>query len=153
MRDAITDCDGRMRACIAAAAELARRAAIVESIPGFGPVNAACLCADMPELGHLDRRQAASLFGIAPFDADSGGQRGARHVRGGRVPRARLFMAATTAIRCDPACGTYHARLVTRGKSHKVAVVTVMRRLVTLLTASLREDRLWLPAPTVEAAA
>lgn len=157
MRDAIADCDGRMRACIAADAELARRAAIVESIPGFGPVNAACLCADMPELGRLDRRQAASLFGIAPFDADSGGHRGARHVRGGRAaPRALLFMAATTAIRCDPAWGAYHARLVARGKSHKVALVAVMRRLVTLLTALLREDRLCqpeAPARTVEAAA
>ena len=65
-------------------------------------------------------------------------------------------MAATTAIRRDPGCGAYHARLVARGKSHKVAVVAVMRRLVTLLTALLREDRLWLPearARTVEAAA
>lgn len=90
-------------------------------------------------------------------DADSGGHRGARHVRGGRAaPRALLFMAATTAIRRDPGCGAYHARLVARGKSHKVAVVAVMRRLVTLLTALLREDRLWLPearARTVEAAA
>ena len=78
LRDAIADCDGRMRRCIAADAALARRAAIVESIPGFGPVNAACLCADMPELGRLDRRQAASLFDIAPFDADSGSHCGPR---------------------------------------------------------------------------
>ena len=157
LRDAITDCDSRMRQCIAADAALARRAAIVESIPGFGPVNAACLCADMPELGSLDRRQAASLFGIAPFDADSGSHRGARHVRGGRAaPRTLLFMAATTAIRCDPACKACYVRLVARGKSHKVAVVAVMRRLVTLLTALLRQDRLWqpeAPARPVEAAA
>ena len=157
LRDAIADCDSRMRQCIAADAALARRAAIVESIPGFGPVNAACLCADMPELGSLDRRQAASLFGIAPFDADSGSHRGARHVRGGpAAPRTLLFMAATTAIRCDPACKAYYVRLVARGKSHKVAVVAVMRRLVTLLTALLRQDRLWqpeAPARPVEAAA
>ena len=32
-----------------------RRDAIIQSIPGFGPVYAACLCADMPELGTLLR--------------------------------------------------------------------------------------------------
>ncbi len=49
------DCHRRMRVCIAADAALSRRAAIIQSIPGFGPVNAACLCADMPELGTLAR--------------------------------------------------------------------------------------------------
>ena len=155
MRAAIADCDGRMRQCIAADVALARRAAIVESIPGFGPVNAACLRADMPELGRLDRREAASLFGIAPFDADSGNHRGARHVRGGRAaPRTLLFMAAATAIRCHPACKAHYVRLVARGKSHKV--VAVMCRLVTLLTAFLRQDWLWqpeAPAGPVKAAA
>ena len=61
----IADCDRRMRQCIAADAELTRRDAIIQSIPGFGPVNAACLCADMPELGTLGRRKAAALFGLA----------------------------------------------------------------------------------------
>ncbi len=64
----IADCDRRMRQCIAADAELTRRDASIQSIPGCGPVNAACLCADMPELGTLGRRQAAALFGLAPFD-------------------------------------------------------------------------------------
>ena len=62
----IADCDRRMRQCIAADAALTRRDAIIQSIPGFGPVNAAaCLCADMPELGTLGRRKAAALFGLA----------------------------------------------------------------------------------------
>lgn len=78
----IADCDRRMRACIAAAG-LSRRDAIIQSIPGFGPVNAACLCADMPELGSLGRRQTASLLGLAPFDRDSGQPRGGRSIRGG----------------------------------------------------------------------
>ncbi len=55
---AIDNLDVRMQACIAADPALSRRAGIVRSIPGFGPVNAACLCADMPELGDLDRRRA-----------------------------------------------------------------------------------------------
>ena len=95
----IADCDRRLRDCIAADAELSRRDTIIQSIPGFGPVNAACLCADMPELGTLGRRKAASLFGLAPFDRDSGQHRGGRSIRGGRAqPRHLLYMAATCAI-------------------------------------------------------
>jgi len=144
----IASCDRRMRDCIAADATLARRDAIIRSIPGFGPVNAACLCADMPELGSLGRRQAASLFGLAPFDRDSGQHRGGRSIRGGRAqPRHLLFMAALSAIRCEPACQATYQRLTTNGKPHKVAVVAVMRRLVGLLDTLLREDRLWQPQP------
>ena len=153
LRAAIADCDRRMRDCIAADAELARRAAIIESVPGCGPVHAACLCAGMPELGDLDRRRAASLFGIAPFACDSGRVRGGRRIRGGRSqPRRLLSMAAVSAIRCEPRSKACYERLRARGKPPKVALVAVMRR----LAARLREDRLWQaepPARVAEAAA
>ena len=146
MQAAIATCDRDMQSCIAADAALSRRAAVIQSIPGFGPVNAACLCADMPELGQLDRRQAASLFGLAPFDHDSGQHRGGRRIRGGRCqPRHLLFMAATSAIRYEPASKACYERLRSRGKPHKVALVAVMRKLVSVLTTLLREDRLWQP--------
>ena len=147
LRAAIADCDRRMRDCIAADPELARSAAVIESVPGLGPVNAACLCAGMPELGGLDRRRAASLFGIAPFACDSG------RVRGGRSqPRCLLYMAAVSAIRCEPRSKACYERLRARGKPPEVASVAVMRRLAALL----REDRLWQaepPARVAEAAA
>ena len=140
----IADCDRRMRDCIAADAELSRRDAIIQSIPGCGPVNAACLCADMPELGTLRRRQAASLLGLAPFDRDSG------HPRGGRAhPRHLLYMAALTAIRWNPYSKACYQRLTGRGKPHKVAMVAVMRQLAGLLNTLLREDRLWQAEPPV----
>ena len=144
----IADCDRRMRDCIAADTVLSRRDAIIQSIPGFGPVNAACLCAGMPELGSLGRRQAASLLGLAPFDRDSGQHRGARSIRGGRAqPRHLLYMAALSAIRCEPSSQLCYQRLTANGKPHKVALVAVMRRLVGLLDTLLREDRLWQPRP------
>ena len=144
----IASCERRMLACIAADAELSRRAAIIRSIPGCGPVTAACLCADMPELGRLGRRQAASLFGLAPFDRDSGQHRGGRSIRGGRAhPRRLLYMAAMSAIRCEPASKACYERLTARGKPHKVALVAVMRKLVGLLDTLLCEDRLWQPEP------
>ena len=153
----IADCDRRMRACIAADAGLSRRDAIIQSIPGFGPVNAACLCADMPELGSLGRHQAASLLGLAPFDRDSGQHRGDRSIRGGRAqPRHLLYMAALSAIRCEPSSQACYQRLTANGKPHKAALVAVMRRLVGLLDTLLRQDRLWQaqpPARPLEAAA
>ena len=153
----IADCDRRMRVCIAADAALSRRAAIIQSIPGFGPLNAACLCADMPELGTLGRRQAASLLGLAPFDRNSGQHRGGRSIRGGRAqPRHLLYMAALSAVRCEPAAKAFYQRLLARGNPHKVALVAVMRKLAGLLDTLLREDRLWQhepPARALQAAA
>ena len=144
----IQRCDRRMRACIAADAELSRRDAIIQSVPGCGPVNAACLCANMPELGRLGRRQAASLFGLAPFDRDSGQHRGGRSIRGGRAqPRHLLYMAAVGAIRWEPASQAFYQRLLARGKAPKVALIAVARRLAGLLDTLLREDRLWQPEP------
>ena len=140
------DCERRMLTCIAADTALSRRAAIIRSIPGCGPVTAACLCADMPELGTLGRRQAASLFGLAPFDRDSGQHRGGRS-----QPRHLLYMAALSAVRCEPAAKAFYERLLARGKPHKVALVAVMRKLVGLLDTLLREDRLWQPEPPTRA--
>ena len=146
------DCDRRMRQCIAADTALSRRDASIQSIPGCGPVNAACLCADMPELGTLGRRQAAALFGLAPFDRDSGQHRGSRSIRGGRAqPRPLLYMAALTAIRWEPASKACYERLAAAGKPHKVALVAVMRRLAGVLDTLLRENRLWQPDPPARA--
>ena len=144
----IRDLDRQLQVCIADDEGLARRAAIVQSVPGCGPACAAALCADMPELGAIDRRQAAALLGVAPYDCQSGGRDGRRHVRGGRqYPRNLLYMAAVTAIRCNPACKALYQRLLAKGREPKVALVAVMRQLLTLLNALLRDDRLWQPEP------
>ena len=105
----------------------------------------------MPELGRLGRRKAASLFGLAPFDRDSGQHRGGR-----AQPRHLLYMAAMGAIRCEPSSQACYERLLARGKPHKVALVAVIRRLAGPLDTLLREDRLWQaepPARRLEAAA
>ena len=138
--------DAALQACIASDPELARRAAIIRSVPGLGPANAASLCASMPELGSINRRQAAALIGVAPYDRDSGQSSGGRHIRGGREhPRNLLYMAATAAIRFNPQMQAFYERLAGKGKQHRVALVAVMRKLVVLLGTLLREDRLWTP--------
>ena len=125
---------------------LARRAAILRSVAGIGPVSAAVLCADLPELGSIGPKQAAALAGTAPFASDSGASHGARHIRGGRPrPRKVLYMAAIAARRCNPDMRAVYQRLADRGKPHKVAITAVIRKLVVLANALLRDDRLWQP--------
>ncbi len=117
-------------------------------MPGCGPVCAAGLCADMPQLGTLQRRQAAALLGVAPYDNQSGASDGQRRIRGGRrYPRNLLYMAAVSAIRCHAACQALYQRLLNKGRQPKVALVAVMRQLVTLCNALLRDNRTWQPEP------
>jgi transposase len=132
---------------IAADPSLARRYDILASIPGVGPVVAAALLADLPELGTIDRRAAASLAGLAPFADDSGGAHGPRHIRGGRAhPRGALYWAALAAARHDQQLSAFYRRLRDNGKKPKVALAAVMRKLVILANTLLKEDRLWMPA-------
>ena len=143
----IAACELQMLECIAADAGLSRHADIIESVLGCGRPTAACLCADMPELGTLGRRQTASLLGLAPYDRDSGKHAGDRRIRAGRAhPRRVLYMATLSAVRCEPGSQTRYRRLTARGKPHKVAMVAVMRSLACLLKTLLREDRLELLA-------
>ena len=133
-----------IHAAIADDPDHARRDQILRSIPGIGPVSATILCAEMPELGTLGRRQAASLVGLAPFPDDSGKRAGIRYIRGGRiVPRNALYMAATTAIRHNSDMNRLYQRLVEKGKPHKVALVAVMRKMIILANVLLRDDRKW----------
>ena len=107
---------------------------------------AAVLCADLPELGSIGPKQAAALAGTAPFASDSGASHGARHIRGGRPrPRKVLYMAGIAARRCNPDMRAVYQRLADRGKPHKVAITAVIRKLVVLANALLRDDRLWQP--------
>ena len=57
----------------------------------------------MPELGSIGNRQAASLIGLAPFSRDSGKAQGARHIRGGRRrPRDTLYMGSDVCHPVEP---------------------------------------------------
>ena len=135
----IAGLEAAIREVIAADEEQAERFHILTSIPGVGVVTAAALLCWMPELGRLGRRQAAALIGVAPFANDSGQHRGARHIRGGRRrPRDVLFMAATSAARCN-------RDLKAAGKAYKTSIVALMRKLVVLADTLLREQRCWLP--------
>jgi len=131
---------------IAADPSLARRHAILASIPGVGPIVAAELIAQLAELGCLDRRAIASLAGLAPVADDSGGSAGQRHIKGGRAhARRALYWAALAAARHNPDLKAFYTRLREAGKKPKLALTALMRKLVVLANTLLKEDRLWAP--------
>jgi len=117
---------------------------LLTSAPGVGPIGAATLLAELPELGQLDRRQAASLAGLAPVPKDSGEQRGKRLIQGGRAEiRQALYMAVLPGLKANPVIAAIYRGLVARGKPGKVALVACMRRLLVMLNAMLRSRTPW----------
>jgi transposase len=145
LRRSLAALDRHLAALVAATPELAALAARLQSVPGVGPVLAHALIALLPELGHLTRREIASLAGVAPYDDDSGGRRGRRRARAGRAaPRRVLYMATLVAKRHNPALRAFAERLA--GKPAKVILVACMRKLLTILNAIARDGATWRPA-------
>lgn len=127
--------------------QLQTRMRVLTSCTGIGTTTALRLIAAMPELGSLTRRQAAALAGLAPHPKDSGQSRRYRATTGGRKTiRNTLFMDALSAKRFDPLLKAFFDRLVNTGKKPIVALVAVMRKMITILNAKLR-DHLSLCAP------
>jgi transposase len=117
---------------------------LLRSVPGIGNIVARTLIADLPELGHLDRKQIAALVGVAPLNRDSGKMRGKRMIWGGRAAvRSVLYMAALVASRHNPVLAAFYQRLVSAGKAKKLAIAAVMRKLLTILNAMIRDNRPW----------
>jgi transposase len=122
---------------------------LLTSMPGVGNAVAATLLGDLPELGSLNRREIASLTGVAPFNRDSGTLRGKRRIRGGRAhSRTALYLTAMVATRFNPDIKRFYERLVAAGKHKKVALTACIRKIVTALNAMLRDNSPWQPAMT-----
>ncbi len=117
---------------------------IIQSIPGVGPIMSLALLTCLPELGTINRRQVASLVGVAPFNRDSGKFKGKRAIWGGRASvRAVLYMCALTAIRCNPIIKSFYNRLVKAGKLPKVAIIACMRKLLVTLNVMVKNGTAW----------
>jgi len=117
---------------------------LLQTVPGIGPGVARTLAIDLPELGHLGRREIASLVGVAPFARDSGTFRGPRRIRGGRASvRTMLYLAAMTASRFNPTMAAVYDRLVSAGKPRKLALVAIARKLLVALNAIARDRVAW----------
>ena len=117
---------------------------LLRSVPGIGPTVARTLLAELPELGRLDRRSIAALVGVAPFNRDSGQWRGRRMIHGGRASvRTALYMSALVATRHNATLKRFYQRLRAAGKPSKVALVAVMRKLLTIINAMIKHQSSW----------
>lgn len=120
---------------------------LLVTVPGVSNGTARSLIAELPELGRLDRREIASLAGLAPFTRQSGHWNGKAAIGGGRAAvRSAVFMAALSASRYNPALKVFYQRLLNAGKPKMVALVAVARKLLTILNAMLRDRKPWQPA-------
>jgi len=135
-----------MLATLADTNETVRRAKeIITSVPGVGNTTAHMLIADLPELGKIPGKQIAALIGVAPLNRDSGTLRGYRSIFGGReAVRKAMYMAALgAATRNNPTLKAFYQKLLDVGKKKKVALVAVMRKLIVILNAMIKNNTTW----------
>jgi transposase len=143
----MAELEGPAREMIQADPEWRKKDALLQSVPGVGPVVSATLLADLPELGKLDRKQIAALVGVCPFNRDSGAWRGRRSCWGGRAEvRKVLYMAVISGLRHNHILRAHYDRLRSNGKEHKVAMVAGMHKLLISLNAMIQSGEAWDPS-------
>lgn len=109
-------------------------------IPGIGEKISQDIICLMPELGDLNRKQAASLSGLAPHANESGTLIGKRRIKGGRCQiRRTLFMAAMTCAHSHSELGGFYRKLVEKGKPKMVALTALMRKIIVIANAKVRD--------------
>ena len=140
----IAEVEERIAGLLANEAVLAETAAILQSVPGIGPVVCAMPVAEMPELGRISGEQAAALAGLAPVARDSGQMRGKRMIGGGRrALRCVLYQAALVASIHNKDLKLFADRLRKEGKPHKVVAAAVARKLVVIANALCKSRQPW----------
>ena len=140
-----TDINGRLQDC----PSRARANSILRSIPGIGEVAASTILIEMPEIGTLRKKKAASLTGLAPMTQQSGKWRGKARIQGGRKPlRDALYMPALVATKHNQDMRDKYNAMINQGKPKKVALTAIMRKLIELANALVKADREWVPNNT-----
>lgn len=144
LKQRLKDNDKDLRKLLKASPVWREKDNLLQSVPGVGPVASATLLARLPELGRLNRKQIASLVGVAPLNCDSGKFKGKRMIWGGRADvRQALYMAALSASIWNPVLKEFYNRLLAAGKPKKLALTAVMRKLLTMLNAMARDNCAW----------
>jgi len=114
------------------------------SIPGIGKATAMTLLIEMPELGTLNEKQAAALAGLAPITRQSGQWRGRAFIQGGRKTlRQALYMPALVAIQHCYKIKQKYQTLIDNGKQPKVAITAIMRKMIVIANAIIKNNQKW----------
>jgi len=137
--------------------QMKQHAKILRSIPGIGPVLCATLIGvplmvcwqttagqRMPELGMIGGKQIAALAGVAPINRDSGRMDGRRSIMGGRyIIWSLLYQAALVASTHNKTLKVFANRLKEKGKPHKVVLIAIARKLLTIANVLMAKNQLW----------
>jgi transposase len=138
----IAEIEAALEAFVADDEELHTKTTLMRSVVGVGFTSAASMLAFVPELGQIGRGTVAALVGVAPYDNASGERDGLRHIAGGRQEaRNMLYMCAVVAIRHNPHLADMAQRIIAKGRPNKVAITAVMRKLIVILNAILRDGK------------
>jgi transposase len=124
----------------------------LDTIPGIGDVTAAVLTAFILDIERFATPgKLVAYFGVLPIEMSSGidrdGQpRGSRRYvmskRGNDLVRRYLWMAALSALRCNPAVRALYRRLVAKHPQRKaIAIGHAMRKLLHLAFAVWKTGR------------
>jgi transposase len=140
----LKEIDQQLEERIEADASLRQKAEVLTSVPGVAMATASALLTEMPELGKLNRREAARLAGLAPVNRDSGKMRGKRTIGGGRKTiRRALYMATLVATRFNPRIRQHYQHLLSQGKKKIVALTACMRKLLLILNSMIKNNTTW----------
>lgn len=113
---------------------------LLMTIPGIGQITSFQILVLLPELGSLDRRKIAALAGLAPISNDSGQYSGYRRCGYGRSNvKPVLFLCAMAARRSKSELNVFYENLICRGKKKMVALVALMRKILIIANARLRD--------------
>lgn len=128
------------------------------TIPGVGPITAACVLAEVGDFARFpDAAALASYAGLVPALRHSGKRaplRAALHPVGNARLRRGLYMATLRAVRCNPWLQAFYLGLVKRGKPKLLALTAAMRKLLAAMHSVARRQQPFVlpslpdPAPT-----
>jgi len=144
MKKQISNIEDKLLKLIESCPDYQTKNDILQSVPGIGNIAAASIISNVPELGYITNKQAASLIGVAPITRESGRYKGKRVIQGGRAQlRTVLYMAMMPAMQCNPVFKATYTRLVQSGKPKKVAIIACVRKMVVILNSMLRDGVMW----------
>lgn len=153
LKSELASIDCEIDELVRATDELRRKVELMRTVKGVGRVTAMVLLAWLPDIGQLSKARVTRLAGLAPMDDDSGKRRGPRHIEAGRhAIKKVLYMAAVVAMTYNADLKAFAERLRGQGHPFKYVVVAVMRKLVVILNAILREGKPWKGATRATAA-
>lgn len=144
LKKQITKVDAQLEKLIETTDEYKNKSALIQTVPGVGKVVATTLISHLPELGHMNNKQAAALIGVAPMNQDSGKYQGKRSCRGGRHQiRTVMYMAMLSTIQCNPIIKKKYQQMLQQGKPKKVALIACVRKMIVILNAMVRDKQTW----------